>query len=59
MSNNDPRDQGELWHRRMGQVHHGALKMLRDAVIGVPKVSTKHDDVCRDVCCVEFSTSIR
>jgi len=27
--------QGELWHRRMAHLHHGALKHLRRAVIGV------------------------
>ena len=28
--------QGELWHRRMSQLHHGALKHLRQAVMGFP-----------------------
>ena len=27
--------QGELWHRRMAHLHHGELKHLRQAVIGV------------------------
>ena len=30
--------QGELWHRRMAHLHHGELKHLRQAVIGVPQV---------------------
>ena len=30
--------QGELWHRRMAHLHHGALKHLRQAFIGVPQV---------------------
>ena len=37
----------ELWHRRMGHLHHGALKMLRETVTGVPELGTEHDDVCR------------
>ena len=28
--------QGELWHRRIAHLHHGALNNLRHAVIGVP-----------------------
>ena len=40
MSNSNPRDLGELWHRRMDHIHHGALRLLREIVIGVPKVST-------------------
>jgi hypothetical protein len=22
------RDEGELWHRRLGHIHHGALKIM-------------------------------
>ena len=33
-SNNS--SQGELWHRRMAHLHHGALRHLRQVVIGVP-----------------------
>ncbi|KAH9291809.1 hypothetical protein KI387_043002 [Taxus chinensis] len=47
MSSSNPRDLGELWHRRMGHIHHGALKLLRETVTGVPEVSTEHDDVCK------------
>ena len=46
MSRSNPRDLGELWHRRMGHIHHGALKLLHETMIGVPKVSTKHD-ICK------------
>jgi len=41
------RDMGELWHRRMGHIHHGALKLFRETVTRVPEVSTERDDVCR------------
>ena len=46
MSNSNPRDLGELWHRRMGHIHHGALRLLRETVIGAPK-HREHDDVCK------------
>jgi hypothetical protein len=26
----------ELWHRRMAHLHHGALRLLRDIVMGMP-----------------------
>ena len=47
MRNSNRRDLGELWQRRMGHIHHGALRLLREMVTGVLKVSTKHDDVCK------------
>ena len=28
-------------------MHHGALRMLRDTVPGVPKLSMKHVDTCK------------
>lgn len=37
----------ELRHRRMAHLHHGALMVLREIVIGVPKFNTKHKDVCK------------
>ena len=36
--NNNNNSQGELWHRRMAHLHHGALKHLRQAIIGVAQV---------------------
>ena len=55
--------QGELWHRRMAHLHHGALKHLRQAVIGVPQVQEEsittaravHSDVCRPISVHSFS----
>ena len=35
-SNSNNNSEGELWHRRMAHLHHGALKHLRQAIIGVP-----------------------
>lgn len=43
---NGENELNELWHRRMGHLHHGPLRMLRETVIGVPELSTEHDDVC-------------
>ena len=38
------KNQGDLWHRRMEQLHHGALRHLRQVVIGVPQVhEEKHN----------------
>ena len=37
----------ELWHIRMVHLHHGALKVLREIVIGLPDFSTKQQGVCK------------
>lgn len=38
---------GELWYRRMAHLHHGALKVLRELVMGLPALSTEHIIVCK------------
>ena len=38
---------GELWHRRIAHLHHGALRHLRQAVIGVPQVQEGKHNHCR------------
>ena len=43
---NSSNSQGELWHRRMAHLHHGALKHLRHAVIGVPQVQEEKHNHC-------------
>jgi hypothetical protein len=30
------RDEDELWHRRLGHLHHGALKIMQQISIGLP-----------------------
>jgi hypothetical protein len=30
------RDEGELWHRRLGHIHHGALKSMKQISTGLP-----------------------
>ena len=47
MSRINPRDLRKLWHKRMGHIHHGELKLLHEMVTGVPEVSTEHDDACK------------
>jgi hypothetical protein len=37
----------DLWHRRMAHLHHGALRILREIVIGVPEFSIEHREVCK------------
>jgi len=46
-NNSSGKELNELWHRGMGHLHHGALMMLKEAIIGVPELGTEHDDVCR------------
>ena len=37
----------ELWHRRMGHLHHRAIPLLRKMVTGLPDFSLDHQGVCR------------
>ena len=37
----------ELWQRRMAHLHHGALRLLREIVTGLPQFGTEHQKVCR------------
>lgn len=47
IGSNGDKDLNELWHRRMGHLQHGALRIFRKTVSGVPELSTEWDDVCR------------
>ena len=38
--------QGELWQWRLAHLHHGALKHLGQAVIGVPEVQEEKHNHC-------------
>jgi hypothetical protein len=40
-------DLGELWHKRMAHLHHGALKVLRESVDGLPVFSSDQYRVCK------------
>eukprot|EP00253_Pinus_taeda_P003759 PITA_03759 len=41
------RDDGELWHRRLGHLHHGALKILQQISTGLPKGTLAQLDQCK------------
>jgi len=47
IGSNDEKDLNELWHRRMGHLHHGALRILKKTVTEAEKLSIKRDNVCR------------
>ena len=31
------RDEGKLWHRRLGHIHHGALNIIQQISTGLPR----------------------
>jgi len=35
------RDVGEIWHKRLGHLHHGALKIMQQITTSLPKGSLK------------------
>jgi hypothetical protein len=37
----------EIWHRKMAPLHHGALRVLREMVTGVPNFSSEHHELCK------------
>ena len=55
MSSRSRRDMGELWHRRMAHLHHGELKVLKEYVMGLPELSTGHNDVCKGCALGKYS----
>ena len=40
-------DEGDLWHRRLGHLHHGALKILQQISTGLPKGTLAQSDQCK------------
>jgi hypothetical protein len=40
-------DEGELWHRRLGHLHHGALKIMRKISTGLPRGTLSQLDQCK------------
>ena len=40
-------DIGELWHRRLGHFHHGALKIMQQISTGLPKGKLEQVDTCK------------
>ena len=41
------RDEGELWHRRLGHLHHGTLKILQKISTGIPNSTLVQSDQCK------------
>ena len=41
------RDGGELWHRILGHLHHGTLKILQQIYTGLPKGTLAQSDQCK------------
>ena len=41
------RDEGELWHRRLGHLHHGALKVMQQISTGLPMETLAQLDQCK------------
>ncbi len=40
-------DLGELWHRQLGHLHHGALKIMQHISTGLPKGKLEQVDTCK------------
>eukprot|EP00253_Pinus_taeda_P021923 PITA_21923 len=40
-------DVGELWHRRLGHLHHGALKIMQQISTGLPKGKLEQMTTCK------------
>ena len=41
------RDDGELWHWRLGHIHHGALKILQQISTGLPRSTLAQSYQCK------------
>jgi hypothetical protein len=40
-------DEGELWHKRLGHLHHGALNIMQQISIGLPRGTLSQSDQCK------------
>ena len=40
-------DEGELWHMRLGHLHHGALKVMQELSTRLPKGTLAQLDTCK------------
>ena len=40
-------DEYELWHRRLGHLHHRALKVMQQISMGLPKGTLAHIETCK------------
>ena len=40
-------DTGDLWHRRLGHLHHSALRIMQHISTGLPKGTLAQIDTCK------------
>jgi len=40
-------DVGELWHKSLGYLHHGALKIMQQITTGLPRGALEQHDTCK------------
>ena len=40
-------DEGELWHKRLGHLHHSALKVMQQISTRLPKGTLVQIDTCK------------
>eukprot|EP00253_Pinus_taeda_P030237 PITA_30237 len=50
-------DIGELWHRQLGHLHHGALKIMQHISTGLPKGKLDQVDTCKGCTLVKYTKS--
>jgi hypothetical protein len=48
----------ELWHKRMAHLHHGALRLLREMVTGVPYFCSDHHELCKGCSLGKYTKTI-
>ena len=41
------RDESGLWDRRLGHLHHGALKVMQQISTGLPRGTLAQSDTCK------------
>jgi hypothetical protein len=48
----------EIWHRWMAHLHHGALRVLREMVTGVPDFSSEHHELCKGCALGKYTKTV-
>eukprot|EP00253_Pinus_taeda_P022816 PITA_22816 len=48
---------GELWHRRLGHLHHGALKIMQQISTALPKCKLEQVDTCKSCTLGKYTKS--
>ena len=52
------RDEGELWHRQLGHLHHGALKFMQQICTRLTMVTLAQLDQCKGCTMGKYVKSI-